>query len=116
MIRRLPHLVLALLLLAASPARVQAADASIVREIVVENVGEGRIDRSFVLANVGTKVGQELNAAQVAADVKRLLATKQFSTVTADAVTRVDGVRLWSPATRTTSSAPNRLRGCSWPC
>jgi outer membrane protein insertion porin family len=94
MIRRLPHLVLALLLLAASPARLQAADGSIVREIVVENVGEGRIDRSFVLANVGTKVGQELNAAKVAADVKRLLATKQFSTVTADAVTRVDGVRL----------------------
>jgi len=83
-----------LLLLVLPHTALRAADSSIVREIVVENVGDGRIDRSFVLANVGTKVGDELNPAQVASDVKRLLATKQFSTVTADAVTRVDGVRL----------------------
>ncbi len=85
---------LLMLLCLLSLSNLWAADSSIVREIVVDNVGDGRIDRSFVLANVGTKVGDELNAAQVAADVKRLLGTRQFSTVTADAVTRVDGVRL----------------------
>ncbi len=68
--------------------------APVVREMAVETLGPARIDQTFVLNHVASRVGEELNTARVSNDVKALLRTGRFTSVDAALEQQADGVRL----------------------
>lgn len=90
------HVLAAALALAVPAARARAASpgTKVVREIIVENAGPGRLDRSFVLAHASARTGVEFDSATVAEDVRALLDTGLFSAVDVYAEQLEDGVRL----------------------
>ena len=71
-----------------------AAELPVIKEIRIENVGPGRIDRTFVLAHISSSVGERLDRGKISNDVKALLATGGFSTVRIVAEEAEDGIRL----------------------
>ncbi len=52
-----------------------------VKEIRLNNVGHGPLDKDFVLAHVSLKQGDDYNALIVASDLKKLLGSGRFSAV-----------------------------------
>ncbi len=66
----------------------------IVREIVIDNLGVGQIDRSYVLTHLSQKVGDKLDYGLVSADVRDILKTGIISDVKVDAAELPNGVKL----------------------
>ena len=66
----------------------------IVREIVIDNLGAGQIDRSYVLTHLSQKVGEKLDYALISADVRDILETGIIKDVKVDAVELSNGVKL----------------------
>jgi len=64
--------------------------APVVKQIEIDNQGDGRVDRAFVLAQTTTAVGQKFDRRALARDVKALLQTERFSSVDV-ALEDVDG-------------------------
>jgi outer membrane protein insertion porin family len=68
--------------------------AEIVRVIRVDNQGDGNVSAGYVQAHISQQVGEELQRALVARDVKALLGTGRFTDVSASAVILTNGVEL----------------------
>ncbi len=71
-----------------------AVAAPLVRTIDVQKKGGGSFDRGFVLAHTRVKTGQEFNASEVSSDVRQLLDTGKFTSVTASVKELSDGVKV----------------------
>ena len=66
----------------------------IVREIVIDNLGAGQIDRSYVLTHLSQKVGDNLDYTLISADVRDILETGIIKDVKVNAVELPNGVKL----------------------
>lgn len=66
----------------------------IVKEIEINNLGAGQIDRSYVLTHLSQKVGDNLDYTLISADIRDILDTGIISDVKVDAVELSDGIKL----------------------
>ena len=66
----------------------------IVREIVIDNLGAGQIDRSYVLTHLSQKIGDKLDYSLISTDVRDILKTGIISDVKVKAVELSDGVKI----------------------
>jgi outer membrane protein insertion porin family len=66
----------------------------VVSEIVVRDTGVGYTDRSYVMARIQSREGEEIVPALVGADVRALLQTGQFTAVDANVEQTDEGIRL----------------------
>ncbi len=72
----------------------QAVSELIIQEIVIQNDGPGRIDDGYVEAHTAVRIGDEFERPKVNRDVKALLDTGLFSSVTAELESVPAGMKL----------------------
>jgi outer membrane protein insertion porin family len=92
-----------------------AETPSVVKEVAVRNIGPGRADEQFVLAQTTIRVGAELDRNAVSRDVKALLGTGQFSDVDVRAESVTGGVRVvYVLRSRLRLIREPAIRGCEY--
>lgn len=78
----------------ASSAVAWAQEETIVRDVVVTNLGPGSVDESLVTAYTAVRAGGALDRQEVSSDLRKLLDSGRFSRATVRAEPMLDGVRL----------------------
>lgn len=89
-----PCLSVCVMLFLAAVASAQNLALPIVQDVVITNVGPGRIDESFVLVRTSVKTNTPLDARQMARDVRSLLDSGRFADAKAYYETVDNGVRI----------------------
>lgn len=89
-----------------------SAAGNTVREIAIENLGPGAIDRGFVEAHAAIAVGDLLDGGNIARDLRALLDTRRFSSVELYAEEMDGGLRLiYALRNKFRLSAPPDIQG-----
>lgn len=82
------------LFLISSAGLAQDVEQLFIKEIKIVNLGSGRVDDNYVKSHTGVRVDTELDRAQIAKDVKKLLEAGRFTLVLAELESMDDGLRL----------------------
>jgi len=92
-----------------------AGAAKIVKDIKVESIGPGLPDESFVLSQISTRKGSEIDSSILNKDVKTLSASGRFTSVKADLEPVEGGVRLIvSVCNKYLLAKPIVVKGCKY--
>lgn len=93
-------------------ADVSSAASQVVREIVIENLGSGTVDRGFVTAHIAINEGNKFDVNDVSRDIRTLIDTRRFSSVDVHAEEIEDGLRLiYSLRNRLQLTTPLTIEG-----
>ena len=93
----------------------KAQAASTVKDIVIKNVGAGKIDESYVRAFITVKVGVPLDPQMVSKDVKALLGSGRFSWVSSAVEDQAGGVKVtYSFRCKYRLDKPVAVKGCEY--
>ncbi|MBN1558511.1 MAG: outer membrane protein assembly factor BamA [Lentisphaerae bacterium] len=102
-------------LAAVALAGAAADEAPVVRDVEVRHAGPGRLDASFVQAQLSVEPGTALDRMAIARDVRAVLDTGAFSDVTASVEPSGDGVRVvYTVVPRLRLAGPVTVQGADY--
>lgn len=75
-------------------AAAAAQEGEVVRDVVITNMGPGRVDTNFVFVHVSARVGETLSATALSRDVRGLMETGRFADARVETRKAGGGVRV----------------------